>query len=56
MIESMFSLLRLVNRQLLHRIWRKASRGDADVMSAEERLLTGIMHEHADEYLSLIHI
>ena len=48
----MFSLLRLANRQLLHRIWRKASRGDADVMSAEERLLTGIMHEHADEYFN----
>jgi len=52
MIESMFSLLRPANRQHLHRIWRKASRGEVDVMSAEERLIAGIMHEHADEYFN----
>jgi hypothetical protein len=52
MIESMFSLLRLANRQLLYRIWRKAAQGEVDTLNAEERLLADIMHEHAEEYFN----
>jgi hypothetical protein len=52
MIESMLSLLRLADRQLLHRIWLKAREGNVDALSGEERLLAEIMLDHADEFFN----
>lgn len=52
MIESMLSLLRLADRQLLHRIWLKARERNVDALNEEERLLAEIMLEHADEFFN----
>lgn len=48
----MLSLLRLADRQLLHRIWLKAHKGNVDALSGEERLLAEIMLDHADEFFN----
>jgi hypothetical protein len=52
MIESMLSLLRLADRQRLHRIWLKAREGDVGSLNEEERLLAEIMLDHADEFFN----
>lgn len=48
----MFSLHRLADRQLLHRIWLKARKGNVDALNVEERLLAEIMLDHEDEFFN----
>jgi hypothetical protein len=52
MIESILSLLRLADRQLLHRIWLKAREGNVEALRGEERLLAEVMLDHADEFFN----
>jgi len=52
MIESMFSLLRLADRQRLHHVWLKAREGDLDALNEEERQLAEIMLGHAEEFFN----
>jgi len=52
MDDSLFSVLRGVNREHFHEIWKKARNDDFDDLDEEEQRLGRIMLDHSDEYFN----
>lgn len=52
MDDSVFGMLRGINRKHFHDIWKKAQKGELDGLSEEEQRLGKIMLDHSDEYFN----
>jgi tetratricopeptide (TPR) repeat protein len=52
MQDSVFGVLREINRKHFHEIWKKAQNGELHDLSEEEQRLGKIMLDHSDEYFN----
>ncbi len=52
MHDSVFGMLRGINRKHFHEIWKKAQSGELQGLTEEEQHLGKIMLDHSDEYFN----
>jgi hypothetical protein len=52
MDDSVFGMLRGINRKHFHEIWKKAQSGKLQGLTKEEQRLGKIMLDHSDEYFN----
>jgi hypothetical protein len=52
MHDSVFGMLRGINRKHFHEIWKKAQSGELQGLTEEEQRLGKIMLDHSDEYFN----
>jgi hypothetical protein len=52
MDDSVFGMLRGINRKNFHEIWKKAQSGELEGLNEEEQRLGKIMLDHSDEFFN----
>jgi len=52
MDDSVFGMLRVINRKHFHEIWKKAQNSELQGLNEEEQHLGKIMLNHSDEYFN----